>query len=164
MKEERDHAIRGEKESIQKIATLHEELSALTEQLRSNANTIQQMKRQHKEAIDSLQAAHKVTQKFSVLGNFIAEADELVTISRFNFQRNTSELQDKYRQELHNLQLEKQKTIGGSSDGTTGQNLADRSGEQYSELEHNSKISGMALLEREEGEVLLLATLPKLSN
>lgn len=126
VKEERDHAIRSETECNQKISTLRQELSSVTEQLRSSTTTIHQMERQHKEAIQSLQATHKC---------------------------NISELEEKYRQQLHNLKIEKEKTIlGGSNEGTISQNIPDKSGEHCSELEHQSRISGMALLQREEGE------------
>ncbi|XP_012263781.2 GRIP and coiled-coil domain-containing protein 2 [Athalia rosae] len=126
VKEERDHAIRSEKESAEKISTLRQEFISVTEQLRSNASTIQQLERQHKEATDSLQAMHK-----SAL----------------------LELQEKHRQEVHHLQLEKQKIMnGGQNDAPISQNIVDKPGEHVSELEHSSRMLGMSLLEREEGE------------
>lgn len=55
-------------------------------------------------------------------------------------------MEEKYRQEFRNIQMEKQ-------EATITQNFPDKTVENCSELDHNTKMSGMALLEREEGEV-----------
>ncbi|XP_046743878.1 GRIP and coiled-coil domain-containing protein 2-like [Diprion similis] len=126
VEEERNHAIQNEKECNQKISMLHQELSSVTEQLRSSANKIQQMERQHKEEIDSMQTKHK---------------HEIFA------------LEEKHHEEFQNMQMEKQKMmLEGSNDTTINQNYSDKYVEHYSELEHDSRSSGIPLLEREEGE------------
>ncbi|XP_012278063.1 GRIP and coiled-coil domain-containing protein 2 [Orussus abietinus] len=128
IKEERDSAFQAEKESIEKLLAVRRELSAIMEQFRSKENKIQLVQTEHQEELEKLQNIHK---------------------------SNMAALEERYRQEIFDLQLEmKQTLIQPFKDGsTTISNVpVDKHNEANFDHDSNSRLTGFHLLEREDGE------------